>query len=139
GPARLERPIGGARPLKVAMGKPIENLTGHVPLNLFPPSVRHKLASLLPSFTRTEALRCSAHEYRMVAQGYSDFVLTASLNPWDHAAGALICARAGAHVEMLDGGPYTAARTSGHLLVAPDRTTWNRLEKVFRVLLEPKT
>ncbi|MDF1726836.1 MAG: inositol monophosphatase [Sulfitobacter sp.] len=138
-PARMERSGGAPRTLKAAMGKPVEALAGHVPLGLFEGKARRDLAALLPTFRRTEALRCSAHEYRMVAQGYTDFVLTQSLNPWDHAAGALICERAGAHVEMLDGGPYTAARTTGHLLVAPDRTTWNRLEKIFRVLLEPDT
>ena len=70
----------------------------------------------------------------MIAQGHADFLLTAALHPWDHAAGALICERAGCHVEMLDGGPYTAARHEGHLLVAPDRTTWNRIAKVFDFL-----
>lgn len=136
GSARLETPIGVARPLKVSMGKPIEALSGHVPLHHFKGDKLHKVASVLPSFRRTEALRCSAHEYRLMAQGHSDFVLTQSLHPWDHAAGALICARAGAHVEMLDGGPYTAARHSGYLLTAPDRTTWNRLHKVFSFLLD---
>ena len=135
GAPRLDGPLGTKRLLKAPMGKPIENLSGHIPLNLFPPAQKARLAVTLPGFARTEALRCSAHEYRMVAQGHTDFVLTASLNPWDHAAGALICARAGCHVEMLDGGPYTAARHEGYLLTAPDRTTWNKLRKVFDFLV----
>ena len=134
-PARLDGPLGTKRALKAPMGKPIENLAGHIPLNLFTPEHKARLAAVLPSFARTEALRCSAHEYRMVAQGHTDFVLTATLNPWDHAAGALICERAGCHVEMLDGGPYTAKRHSGYLLTAPDRTTWNKLKKVFGFLV----
>lgn len=134
---RIEGTMGLERALKVSMGKPIEALSGHIPLHLFKGDARRRLAATLPGFLRTESLRCSAHEYRMVAQGYSDFVLTASLSPWDHAAGALICARAGAHVEMLDGGPYTATRHTGYLLVAPDRTTWNKLRKVFDFLVEP--
>jgi fructose-1,6-bisphosphatase/inositol monophosphatase family enzyme len=135
GPARLERAGAAPRELKASMGKPLANLAGHVPLHHFDGPPQRRLAALLPTFRRTESLFCSAHEYRMVAQGHSDFVLTQSLNPWDHAAGALICERAGAHVEMLDGGAYTAARTSGHLLVAPDRTTWNRLAKVLKPAL----
>lgn len=139
GPARRETPGGAVQPLKVAMGKPIEALCGHVPLHQFKGEKQRRLATVLPSFRRSEVLKSSAHEYRMMAQGHVDFVLTESLKPWDHAAGALICARAGAHVEMLDGGPYTAARHTGYLLTAPDRTTWNKLHKVFRFLLDDRS
>jgi fructose-1,6-bisphosphatase/inositol monophosphatase family enzyme len=136
GAATMERPFGVPRPLQVSMGKSIDALSGYVPLHLFTGDKRQKLAATLPGFARTANLRCSAHEYRMIAQGHVDFLLTESLNPWDHAAGALICERAGAHVEMLDGGAYSAARHTGHLLVAPDRATWNRLKKVFGFLVE---
>lgn len=135
-PAMMERASGAARGLQTSMGKAIENLTGYIPLHMFEGEAQRKMASVLPSFKRTHSLRCSAHEYRMLAQGHADFLLTQQLYPWDHAAGALIAERAGAHVEMLDGGEYTAARHSGHLLVAPDRTTWNRLQKVFAFLLD---
>lgn len=134
--ARMERASGASRPLKAAMGKPLEALSGYIPLHLFPAEMQASLAATLPGFQRSHTLRCSAHEYRMIAQGHADFLLTGSLHPWDHAAGALICARAGAHVEMLDGGNYSASRHTGHLLVAPDRTTWNRLKKVFDFLVK---
>ncbi len=135
GPARMDRASGASIPLKAAMGKQIDALSGYVPLHLFSGETRRKVAATLPVFKSAHTLRCSAHEYRMIAQGHADFVITQSLNPWDHAAGALICAQAGCHVEMLDGGPYTASRHDGHLLVAPDRTTWNRLAKVFAFLV----
>ncbi|UWR11002.1 inositol monophosphatase family protein [Sulfitobacter mediterraneus] len=135
GLAELQKANGNGSPLRVAMGKQIENLSGYIPLSLFEGPVLRQVAATLPSFARVTSLRCSAHEYRMVAQGHVDFLLTGMLHPWDHAAGALICAQAGAHVEMLDGGPYSAARRNGHLLVAPDRTTWNRLRKVFDFLV----
>lgn len=131
----LERSSGANQPLKAAMGKAVEGLSGYVPLHLFPKAQQAQLAATLPGFKRTQTLRASAHEYRMIAQGHADFLITALLHPWDHAAGALICAEAGCHVEMLDGGPYTAARREGHLLVAPDRATWNRLAKVFGFLV----
>lgn len=134
-PATLERPTGAAHPLKVSMGKPIDALSGHIHLHQFKGGQQRAVAALLPTFQHTEALRCSAHEYRMLAQGHTDFMLAATLNPWDHAAGALICQQAGGHVEMLDGGPYSAARQDGFLLIAPDRTTWNKLKKVFSFLL----
>ncbi len=139
GPARLERAFGAATPLKASMGKSVEALSGYLPLHLFAHHQRPKIAATLPSFARTQTLRCSAHEYRMIAQGHTDFLLTAMLHPWDHAAGVLICERAGAHVEMLDGGPYSAARHEGHLLVAPDKTTWNRLKKVFGFIVDGAT
>lgn len=132
--AELRRPFGPARALKASMGKPLEDLSGILPLHLFPKDKQAQLAATFPGFARVSTLRCSAHEYRALAQGHFDFSLTALLHPWDHAAGALICARAGCHVEMLDGGDYTAARTTGHLLVAPDRTTWNKLQKAFAFL-----
>jgi fructose-1,6-bisphosphatase/inositol monophosphatase family enzyme len=132
---QFQRPFGAARDLKVAMGKPLEDLSGIIPLHLFPKDKQAQLAATFPGFARVSTLRCSAHEYRMIAQGHIDFSLTATLDPWDHAAGTLIAARAGAHVEMLDGGDYTAARRSGHLLVAPDKATWNKLRKVFSFLV----
>ncbi len=133
---QLQRPLGAPRDLKVAMGKSLEQMSGFVPLGLFPPGKQAALAATFPGFARVNTLRCSAHEYRMIAQGHIDFSLTALLHPWDHAAGALIAARAGAHVEMLDGGDYSAARHSGHLLIAPDKPSWNKLRKVFAFLLE---
>jgi fructose-1,6-bisphosphatase/inositol monophosphatase family enzyme len=133
--AQLQRPFGPARELHVSMGKPLEELSGFIPLDMFKGPKQAQLAATLPGFARTHPLRCSAHEYRLIAQGHADFVLTESLHSWDHAAGALICQQAGAHVEMLDGAEYTASRNTGHLLVAPDRTTWNRLQKVFSFLL----
>lgn len=135
-PARMETAANSPRTLKASMGKPLEALIGYVPLHMFAKEHQAKMAVALTGFTRSHPLGCSAHEYRMIAQGHTDFLLTASLHPWDHAAGALICERAGAHVEMLDGGPYSANRRSGHLMVAPDRTTWNRLKKVFTFLLD---
>lgn len=136
GPASMESATNSSRLLKASMGKSLDALIGYVPLHLFPKARQAKMAVALTGFARTHPLGCSAHEYRMIAQGHADFLITASLHPWDHAAGALICEHAGAHVEMLDGGPYSADRHSGHLMVAPDRTTWNRMKKVFAFLLD---
>ena len=132
---QLQRPFGAAQDLKAATGKPLEDLSGIIPLHLFPKDKQPQLAATFPSFARITTLRCSAHEYRLLAQGHLDFSLTAMLHPWDHAAGALIAARAGAHVEMLEGGDYTAIRRSGHLLIAPDKPTWSKLKKQFASLL----
>ena len=133
---QLQRPFGAAHELKAATGKPLGEMSGIIPLHLFETDRKAQLAATFPDFARVNTLRCSAHEYRMLAQGYMDFSLTAVLHPWDHAAGALIAARAGAHVEMLDGGDYSAARQTGHLLIAPDKPTWSKLKKKFSFLID---
>ena len=131
----IQRPFGANRTLKASAGKPLEEMSGIIPLHLFPKEKQAQLAATFPGFARVNTLRCSAHEYRMLAQGHVDFSLTALLHPWDHAAGALIAARAGAHVEMLDGGDYDASRKTGHLLISPDKTSWSKLKKTFSFLL----
>lgn len=132
--ARLQRPNGVSLPMKPAAKKSQDELTGFVPLSLFSKEDQGKLAAVLPTFQRVTALGCSAHEYRLIAQGHADFVITASLNSWDHAAGALICQRAGCHVEMLSGGEYIVGKSSGVLMVASDKQTWTRLQKTFSFL-----
>lgn len=136
GPAEMQRPYGAPTVLKSSLGKSTDAMNGHVPLSLFPADKKAQVAAALTSFAHTEALRSSAHEYRQLAQGHSDFIITALLHPWDHAAGALICQQAGCHVEMLAGGDYSAAVQEGHLLVASDKSSWNKVKKVFGFLLD---
>lgn len=133
---QLQRPFGAPRALKVSMSKSLDQLSGCFNLHRFPKEKQAQLAATLPGFARVNSLRCAAHKYRMLAQGQIDFTLTSMLHPWDHAAGALIAQQAGAHVEMLDGEEYTAARQTGHLLIAPDKQTWNKLKKVFNFLVD---
>jgi fructose-1,6-bisphosphatase/inositol monophosphatase family enzyme len=131
----IQRPFGANRALKASDSKPLEEMSGIIPLHLFPKEKQAQLAATFPYFARINTLRCSAHEYRMLAQGHMDFSLTPFLHPWDHAAGALIAAHAGARVEMLDGGDYDALRKTSHLLIAPDKVSWSKLKKTFSFLL----
>ncbi|APE44651.1 inositol monophosphatase [Sulfitobacter alexandrii] len=134
-PAQMQHPSGKAHDLHVSGGGDLADLSGYIPLYLFKGDRRDKLAAAMARFGRVDNLRCSAHEYRMLAQGHIDFLLTESLNPWDHAAGVLICQQAGGHVQMLGGGDYDATLRKGHILAAPDKATWQRLAKVFDFLL----
>ncbi|OAN73386.1 inositol monophosphatase [Sulfitobacter sp. EhC04] len=133
-PARMQQPSGVTRDLRVSKGGELAGLSGYIPLYLFDHARREKLAKTLGGFGWVNCLRCSAHEYRMLAQGHVDFLLTESLNPWDHAAGVLICQQAGGYVQMLSGDDYDATLRSGHILAAPDKATWQRLAKAFKFL-----
>jgi fructose-1,6-bisphosphatase/inositol monophosphatase family enzyme len=131
---QLQRPFGAARALRASGAKPLEEMSGSLSLNMFAKEHQAQLAATLPGFARVGSLRCSAHKYRMLAQGHIDFCLTSKSHPWDHAAGVLIAQRAGAYAQMIDGGDYNAASQSGHLLIAPDKATWSKLKKVFAFL-----
>jgi fructose-1,6-bisphosphatase/inositol monophosphatase family enzyme len=56
------------------------------------------------------------------------------LMPWDHLAGTLISIEAGAHAARFDGSPYLPHHTSGGLLIAPDKDSWDILRsEVFTI------
>lgn len=136
GPAMLLRPAGQRRTLSVSQGGALSDLSGYLHLHLMPEDKRAETAATLPDFGRALMLRCSCHEYRTVAQGGMDFCLSGVLNPWDHAAGVLICQRAGGHVAMLDGRDYNTSIRDGYLLAASNADTWARLRDRFAFLLE---
>jgi fructose-1,6-bisphosphatase/inositol monophosphatase family enzyme len=58
------------------------------------------------------------------------------LNPWDHAAGVLICRQAGGVARMLDGRDYNTSITKGVLLSAANEETWTSLKDHFACLLD---
>lgn len=125
-----------ARSVAVSKGGPIENLSGFAAFYNLPKDKQPQMGALMTRFQRLYTLRCSAHEFRMVAQGNVDFVLASTLTPWDHAAGVLLVKRAGGHVACLDGSEYRADKRDGHLLAAPDAATWGRIRDAFSFLLE---
>ncbi|MCG6885037.1 MAG: inositol monophosphatase [Silicimonas sp.] len=94
------------------------DMTGFVPIFNFPPPISERLAGDIPGIRRIWSVRCSCHEYRVMADGGADFVLSNALKPWDHAAGALAVAEAGGAVGLLDGRAYRASITSGGYLVS---------------------
>ena len=124
GPALQSEVAQAPRRLATAAGGGLADLSGIAHLSLLPKHQQAALAPLIPDFARVGALRCSCHEYRLLAQGALDFVLSGTLNPWDHAAGALICRQAGGVARFLDGRDYDIAVTEGHLLCAGSEDTW---------------
>lgn len=122
------------RTLPLRPGPAGARLEGYMPMYLFGPTLRPRIFEAMQGFGRVANLRCSCHEYRMLAQGHVDWVLSAELKPWDHAAGALVVAEAGGVARMLDGSAYSAARHTGCLLAARDQGTWDRVAETFGFL-----
>lgn len=134
-PTRFVHALRGETPLRVSRAGELAEMSGFVHLYLMPKDQQAEMAAALPDFARVQALRCSCHEYRTLARGGMDFCLSGVMNPWDHAAGVLICRQAGGHVAMLDGADYSASLTDGYLLAAPDKDSWLRLRERFSFLL----
>ena len=136
GGARLVRADGRSRVMRASGLDRIEDLSGYVPLNILPGNKQAATAATFSGFRRVLSLRCACHEYRMLAQGHMDFVISGVLNAWDHAAGSLVCQEAGGVSAMLDGSPYSAAISEGYLLSAGSQGAWDRLQQRFSFLLE---
>ncbi len=134
--AHLSRNVGADRPLSVARGGALSEMSGYVHLYLLPENKQAEMAACLPELARTLMLRCSCHEYRTLAQGGMDFMISGTLNPWDHAAGVLICQQAGGVVRMMDGADYNAGLTEGYILAAPNEDSWARLRDRFAFLMD---
>jgi fructose-1,6-bisphosphatase/inositol monophosphatase family enzyme len=77
---------------------------------------------------------CCGIDYIRLARGETHFKVCSGSLPWDHAAGLLIMAEAGAEARFLDGGDYCIHDHHRALLIAPTPDSWAALR---RVLLEP--
>ncbi|MEM8578832.1 MAG: inositol monophosphatase [Pseudomonadota bacterium] len=127
--------MAGRRTLRTAAEKPLNQMIGYMHLGLMPQADRALASARLPRFAFVTNLRCSAHEYRLLAQGAVDFVLSGKMTPWDHAAGVLLCQRAGGHAAMLDGSDYTAALPDSYLLSASSKAVWDAVASQMQDLL----
>jgi len=130
-PARLITAGGVERAATTSAGGALGDIHGYVHASLMAQTRQEALYSRLAALGQATALRCSCHEYRLLAQGAVDFVLSDRLNPWDHAAGVLICQRAGGVARMLDGRSYDTTHHQGVLLCAGSGATWTALRDHF--------
>lgn len=138
-PATWSPRAGLPRRLFSRRARSLAETTGYAELNFMPPKHRRAASEACLSFAHVTTLRCSAHQYRLLAEGAVDFTLAVKLNPWDHAAGALICQQAGGRAAMLDGRDYDTSIDTGYLLCAGDTVTWDRLAEHFSALLADPT
>jgi len=112
------------RRLHVAAPAPLERMEGIVGTNFLPEPMRTTVLSNLPRLGSSAWLRCAAHEYRMAAAGSCHVMFYNRLMPWDHAAGWLLHREAGGYSAHFDGRGYRPAQTTGGLICAPDRASW---------------
>lgn len=134
-PARLTRADGRSQALRTSGEQDPSRMMGYVPLPLYPAALRPAVAEASLAFRRTGWLVCSCHEYRLLAQGHVDFVLSGPRPmPWDHAAAVLITRAAGGVARFLDGADYALARETGVLLVASSEEVWQQVASTYAVL-----
>ena len=91
-----------------------------------------------PHGIRTRQSGSAAHDYMQASDGRAGFaVFRRRLNPWDHAAGALIFTEAGGVCRLYDGRPYRPGDTDGdHIILAPDEVLWQELRDILRPHIE---
>ncbi|RJS91609.1 inositol monophosphatase [Salinisphaera sp. Q1T1-3] len=121
-------PDGTEKRLDVATRSAPAQMIGSTSLHLFAEAEQRRLAALYPDFARVMSFHCACHEYRTMAFGHVDFMLTSKLMPWDHAAGVLVIEEAGGHAATLDGQRYAPTRHQGRMLVATSRENWTLLQ-----------
>ncbi|CCN50702.1 conserved hypothetical protein [Vibrio nigripulchritudo MADA3029] len=109
-----------------------EEMEGFSPVFLFESKFRSITPEKFLPFERITTLRCSCHEYRVLAEGGVHFGLSTMLKPWDHAAGELIHREAGGYSALLESGnAYKPTERSGQLLLAPNKENWQKLQQHF--------
>ncbi|MEP1201478.1 inositol monophosphatase family protein [Tateyamaria sp.] len=130
-PSVWQTRTGRQRGISTAAAKPLDQMAGYMHIRLMPPADRALMWSKVGVLSYVGTLRCAAHEYRLLATGAIDFILSGYLNCWDHAAGVLLCQQAGGKAAMMDDTPYNAGMTSGYLLSASSEAVWDSVARHF--------
>lgn len=115
--------------------RPLSTSHGFVPFSLYAPSHRPEVAQAIMQVGRISSLRCSCHEYRQVALGQADFVVSPHAKPWDHAAGCLVVEEAGGRVFSAGREGYCPTRPAGPVVALADAGAPADLvpERLFRL------
>jgi len=119
---------GGRASLRTASTVPLAESSGSLGTRL------RRNGDLIARFGEVTNLHCCGIEYIALARGEIHFAHYRRLKPWDHAAGDLIVREAGGHAAGLDSEtPYMPAEPERNgLLLACDRTSWDRVATVLR-------
>lgn len=129
--AWIQSPDGHRLDLRVAAPVPVDRMIAAVSWSWLAEPLRSRVTARLPRLAVGLGLRCAAHEYRLVAGGHAHALLYNKLMPWDHAPGWLLHREAGGYAARFDGSDYGPHLTSGGLIVAPDRASWEALREAL--------
>jgi fructose-1,6-bisphosphatase/inositol monophosphatase family enzyme len=129
--AWVEAVGGRRRDLHVAAPVELGKMTGSAGWRFLPREQRATVAKNLTKVAGTFDLRCSAHQYRMLAGGHCHFLVSNKLMPWDHAPGWLLHQEAGGFSARFDGTPYVPTRTIGGLICTPDEHSFFALREAL--------
>jgi fructose-1,6-bisphosphatase/inositol monophosphatase family enzyme len=104
--------------LSTRLTRPLNQSSGLVPLGHCDDKARTKLMQQFAPVSRLSTLSCSCHEYRLLASGEIDFLVSSMLNPWDHAAGQLVLQEAGGWSRVEKYGDYSPVLQQGKMVAA---------------------
>ena len=107
-----------ARPVKTSEPRKLDAASGFLPLDNYEAANRAKAMQAFTPVYQMNAVGCSCQEYRLLASGQADFLLSASLNPWDHAAGLLILDEAGGWAKVNGEKAYAPTLRYGKVIAA---------------------
>lgn len=110
--------------LKAASARPLDQMIAAISWQYMLDSERDVVLRHLTRLGQVPNFRCAAHTYRALAMGHLHATISRRTLAWDHAAGALIAAEAGAHVRRIDGGEFCSTDRDGGILIAPDEESW---------------
>lgn len=121
-----------AMQLRLGAQKQLPEMSGFIGQYGLPKPVQRALALPLTEFKRATDLRCSCHHYRLLAMGHVDYCVSDGLEPWDHAAGALVIVEAGGHVQLINGEPYAPTTHLGNLVCATSKASFHAVAAQIR-------
>ena len=117
--------------LRVAAPAAPGDMVAAISWGYMPEPLKTRVTSRLPRLAGTVSYRCAAHEYRLAAGGHAHLLVYNKLMPWDHAPGWLLHREAGGHSARFDGSAYGPHLTSGGLICAPDRASWEAAQEAL--------
>ncbi len=122
---------GARKRLTAAAAVPVTQMTGALSWRFLDEPLKTRVVSRMARLAASFDLRCAAHQYRMIAAGHCHMMLFRKTLPWDHCAGILLFTEAGGYAARYDGTQYRPSETTGGLLLAPDKASWEALHKLL--------
>lgn len=124
-----------ARPVRTSKARKLDATRGFLPLDNYAASDRANAMQAFAPVYQINAIRCSCQEYRLLASGQADFLLSASLNPWDHAAGLLVLDEAGGWAQVNGQKDYAPTLRHGRVIAASCQAVGERVWDLAKCLV----